>query len=185
MAMIDNTMAAGRQKAGVPKLKKVLPKVDMTPMVDLGFLLITFFIFTTEMSKPAVLPLVMPAPVKGPIDQMPVGKTAALTVLLDENDQLWYYSGDFENARQNNTLIKTGYGPDGIRKVIQQKQEQLNQLNYQGKGRDALVFIIKPGSNSSYKNAVDILDEVMITGVKTYVFAEVGEKELVWLQQSQ
>lgn len=181
MAMINNEAAPVRQRAGVRRAKNELPRIDMTPMVDLGFLLITFFIFTTEMTKPVYMPLVMPFDEPG--SPTTSGETGSLTVLLRGNNSVLYYHGSFKDAGKNNAVYESSFAPDGIRKVIQQKQQMLDQVKYQNKGRDALVLIIKPDHNSSYKNAVDMLDEVTINGVKTYAFAELDSDEKEWLEK--
>ena len=96
-----NTSINERRKAGVSRPKKHTPKIDMTPMVDLGFLLITFFVVTAEMSKQVTLDLFMPK--DGP--HMPVGKSDALTVLLSKNKTLYYYHGDWEEALKTNQIF--------------------------------------------------------------------------------
>src|SRR5688572_15019825 len=82
--------ATHRRKAGAKNLKKERPKIDMTPMVDLGFLLISFFVITTELSEPRSATLNMPK--DGPL--MPLGDSSALTILLAGNDKIYYYHGN-------------------------------------------------------------------------------------------
>lgn len=64
-----NIAIRDRRRTGISRPKKYNPKTDMTPMVDLGFLLISFFVMTTELSKPRIAPLNMPK--EGP--PIPVG----------------------------------------------------------------------------------------------------------------
>lgn len=183
MAMIDNAVAAERRRAGVRRTKKNLPRIDMTPMVDLGFLLITFFIFSSEISKPVAMTLAMPAPLKDKEPPMTAGETGSLTVLPGADDHIWYYQGSFKKASSQNAVLKTDYSPEGIRKIIQHKQQMLDRIHYQNKGRDAMVLLIKPGPNSSYKNVVDILDEATITGVKIYAVTEPDKEEKILLKE--
>ena len=93
MAAISNPAPSQRRKAGVQGMIKHNLKIDMTPMVDLGFLLITFFVITTELAKPTAMDLFMPKDGK----PMPLGKSNALTVLLDQ-DKLYYYHGEWNDA---------------------------------------------------------------------------------------
>src|SRR5258705_5682036 len=120
----------------------------MTPMVDLGFLLITFFVFTAEISKPSTLNLYMHRPDGPPID---VATSNALTVLLDEDDRVYYYHGEWKEASARNQVFKTNLSvADGLGSVIREKQKWLDELNTKEK-RSGLMVMIKPGKGASYK----------------------------------
>ena len=140
--------------------KKTL-RVDLTPMVDLGFLLITFFILTTALSEPKVASLIMPkdSPVK-----TPVKRNATLTLLLKGNDSIDYYEGD----TPAHELIKHCSFYD-LRSVIQQKQQKVGKVLGD---RKATVLIISPGDSSTYKNFVDVLDEIQINDIQHYYVVE-------------
>jgi biopolymer transport protein ExbD len=155
-------------------------RIDMTPMVDLGFLLITFFIFTTTMSENRVMKLFMPTN-KG--DSTELGKSKVLTVLLGQNNEAYAYEGKFEEAVKENRLITTTYNEsDGIGNLIRKKQKQLQETNKE-EGKDALVFLIKPTAQSSYKNVIDALDETMINGVKKYMVVDASTEEISQFQK--
>ena len=95
MAQIENT-ATTRKGRSFSHNKKHILRIDMTPMVDLGFLLITFFVFTTTMSTPKATDLFMP---KDDINHpQPLPNSLALSLLLDDNNKVFYYSGDFKEA---------------------------------------------------------------------------------------
>ena len=95
MAEMDTSGGGGHKKGpGVKKSKKLSTRVDLTPMVDLGFLLITFFIFTTTMSQPTAMRLFLPKDVKDPNEQNKVKNSAVLSLLLGKQDQVYYYEGD-------------------------------------------------------------------------------------------
>lgn len=148
----------------------------MTPMVDLGFLLITFFIFTTTMSSQAVTPLVVPK--DGP--EMDAAESATLTVLLGRNDQVLAYNGLWEEAQASKNITTTSYDVrSGIGALIRQKQQQL--LNA-GKQKTDLILLIKPTAESSYKNVVDALDEVTINTVTRYALVAPMAEETAFME---
>jgi biopolymer transport protein ExbD len=164
-----------KKRIGHPSLK-----IDMTPMVDLGFLLITFFIFTTTMSEKKAMKLFMPTEKGTPI---PIGKSKVLTVLLSQSNKIYAYEGKFEDALKDGKIVQTSYNEsDGIGRLIREKQKQLQQTD-QKEGRNALVFLIKPTIQSSYKNVIDALDETMINDVKKYMIIDASIQEQSHIQK--
>lgn len=154
-----------RPGAGIRRRSKASPKTDMTPMVDLGFLLISFFVITTEMSKPATTDLFMPRHDGGPTH---LGESGALTFLLTKNNTVYYYHGDWQTAISNNKVLKTHINyKSEIRKLIIDKQLTLDKAGNR-EGRSTLMFLIKPGGEAEYGNIIDMLDEALIHGVKKY-----------------
>ena len=166
-----------RRKAGVSRSKASIPKIDMTPMVDLGFLLITFFVVTAELSKPVTMDLFMPK--EGP--PIKLGKSDALTFLLGKNKTLYYYHGDWEEALKTNQIFQTNFfGKSGIRKVINEKQLQLDRIKTK-EGRRGLMLLIKPGDDAIYSDVINMLDEALINDVKKYAVLKPDEEEIKWL----
>ena len=161
MATIENYQA-GKTNRQI-SLKKKNTRVDLTPMVDLGFLLITFFVFTTTMNTPTVMKVDMPF--DKTTENNPVCKSCALTVLLCNDDVIKYYEGDFATA----VFHSTNYAD--IREVIRNKKELVKRVRG---STDEFVLIIKPTGESSFKNFVDITDEVTINQVKRYYLDEVS-----------
>jgi len=165
------TTAPLRKRAGVGRMKRHALKTDMTPMVDLGFLLITFFVITAELSRPRATPLYMPA--DG--DMTLAAESKSLTILTGANNKIYYYSGTQEAAEKNNSFHETGWSEsNGIGKIIREKQAQLDLA---GIDRKELVILIKPGDLSSYKNAVDVLDEMAIHLVTRYAIVKPSDWE--------
>src|SRR5205814_10376325 len=117
---------------GVKKSKKLSTRVDLTPMVDLGFLLITFFIFTTTMSQPTAMKLFLPKDTDKPEEQNKVKASGALTLLLGKNDQIYYYEGELAPDASN---FKTTSFKD-IRKVIIDKKRATDEKDF--------VVVLKP-----------------------------------------
>ena len=168
-----------RRKAGVRRQKKHNPKIDMTPMVDLGFLLITFFVITTELSKPVTLALIMPKEGTGIL----LGKSGALTVLLGKSNTIYYYHGDWNDALNANEIYQTSFSvKEGFGKVIREKQQQLDISNTK-EGRDGLMLLIKVGEEAIYGNVIDILDETLINDVKKYAVLKPQAEEINYLNK--
>lgn len=151
---------AQHQKGSRHKRKIHSLKVDLTPMVDLGFLLITFFVITTSLREPKAADLFMP---KDDSVTTPIKKSAVLTITLLSQDKLSYYHGAGDTAAVYFSDFQ------GIRKVIQNKQKRVASILGDPK---ETILIIKADSAASYKNLVDILDEVMINGIEHYYISE-------------
>jgi biopolymer transport protein ExbD len=180
MTEIATTKSIGnsRRRAGVGRMKRYSVKTDMTPMVDLGFLLIAFFVMTTELSKPTVVKLNMPK--NGPPTTL--GNSNALTILLEDNDRVYYYPGDWKGALANGQVFKTNFSEsNGLGKVIRKKQKWLD-ANSKKEGRDGLMLLLKPGKGANYKNVMNALDEALINNVKKYALLTVEPEETEWMK---
>jgi len=171
MADIGDGGGSHKKGPGVKKSVKKNTKVDLTPMVDLGFLLITFFVFTTTMSTPTAMRLRLPKDTDKPEEQNKVKESGAFTILLGRNDQVYYYEG-LDPTQLKSTNFK------GIREEILKKKKSTNP--------EDLVMIIKPSEEATYKNTVDILDEMTIAEIKRYAMVDIspGEYELVKVTES-
>ena len=197
MASIDEGGGDSHKKGpGVKKAKKLSTRVDMTPMVDLGFLLITFFIFTTTMSSPTTMELYMPKDTDKDEEQNKAKESGSLTIMLGKDNHVYYYEGMLKEDASNFT--STNF--KGIRDVIIKKKKDVIQAHQhdagcqkiQEKARTSippdpawqtacldkdLVIIIKPNAESTYKNTVDILDEMAINNIKRYAMVDLFEAE--------
>jgi len=158
-----------QQKAGVSKTKKQSLRVDLTPMVDLGFLLISFFIFTTTVSQPTVMKLIMPDDSKNlSPSEPPESKT--LNLILAGRNTVYTYNGS-----QVNDMQALGNSKTVMRDAIIQKKNLLKD-NY---GTDSgMIVLIKPTTASTYVDVVNALDEMLICNIKTYVLMDVRIEEL-------
>lgn len=172
----------GRLTLGaIRRCKKLSTKVDLTPMVDLGFLLITFFIFTTAMARPTAMKLFLPA---GDIATMPTGVSVTLTLIPVSSDKIFYYHGDLETAMQKGLYGVTGFPiANGIGNIIRQKQTALDKNPKFS--RNDMMLIIKPSPASNYRNIVDLLDEVLINNIIHYSLVDIDKAEKEMLQKQQ
>ncbi|MFI0490397.1 ExbD/TolR family protein [Flavobacterium sp.] len=163
-----NTGDGGGGKDKKVRSKKQNSKVDLTAMVDLAFLLITFFMLTTTLSKPHAMDLSLPDkedPNKKQQD-IKVDENRTMTILMGENNKLVRYVGLLATPVAGGAPKDFTYGKDGIRaELIKRKAAVLAYSTAKGKPKNGMIVIIKPGKKSNYRNLVDILDEMAIVGV--------------------
>lgn len=161
MAAIEPSAPKAGKK---PRARKHTFRLDMTPMVDLAFLLLTFFMLTTTFAKPHVMNLQMPAK-SAPDKETPLRESQAMTIILGSGHQAYYYFG---LARPEDpsvpvpTLHTTDFGPKGIRQALLAR----------GQRRPAPVVLIKAGPRARYSDMVNILDELNITGQQKYALTD-------------
>jgi len=159
--MAEVNTGGGGKKGGKKRAKKVSTKIDMTPMVDLAFLLITFFMLTTTFSKPQTMEVNMPDKTENN-EQQPLKESKALTIILGEDNKVYYFTGLTDPK-----VELTDFSAQGIRQVLLQKNKQIKDM----------VVLIKPMNTSRYKNMVDILDEMHITNTKRYAIVDITPKD--------
>ncbi len=175
MAELNTDGGGGKKGSGKVRSKKSNSKVDLTAMVDLAFLLITFFMLTTSLSKPQSMPLGMPDKEDKPIDEKPidVADDRTLTILLGENNKVTWYYGLLDNPIEGPS--DSSYGKEGIRKEILSKVKSVPEKY--GDPKKGLIVILKLDKKTNYKNMVDILDEMAITKVPTYAIVDLTPEE--------
>ena len=168
MAEMDTSGGGGHKKGpGVKKAKKLSTRVDLTPMVDLGFLLITFFIFTTTMSQPTAMKLNLPKDTDKPDEQNKLKESAALTVMPAKDNQVYYYEGLDPSKIQSSNF-------KAIRDVILDKKKRTDPKDF--------MVIIKPTQDATYKNTVDILDEMKIDDIHRYALVDISPTEMNFIK---
>lgn len=142
--------------------------IDMTPMVDLGFLLITFFILTITMNKPNTIDMKLPAKPKDnvKVDIPEIDLSNSISVLLGKDNKIYYHQFDEAGLTDPSKLQETTFDPEGIDKVI-------DNAKARAKKPDIFTVIIKPTDDSNYENFVQILDEMEITNTDHYGITEV------------
>jgi len=161
-----NTGDGGGGKGGKVRSKKQNSKVDLTAMVDLAFLLITFFMLTTTLSKPQSMDLTLPDKEKDDTQKkdIKVDENRTMTLLLGENGKLVRYMGMLEKPLA--APKDFSYGKDGIRKELITRMQGVKEYSTAlGKPKNGMIVIIKPSKKSTYRNLVDVLDEMAIVGV--------------------
>jgi biopolymer transport protein ExbD len=169
MAELNTGDGGGKDKK--VRSKKQNSKVDLTAMVDLAFLLITFFMLTTTLSKPQSMNLGLPAKDKPneKNEDIKVDEFRTMTILLGDNDKLVRYNGLLATPVPGGAPKDFTYGKEGIRKeLLVRKKAVLAYSTAQGKPNNGMIVIIKPGKKSNYRNLVDVLDEMAIVDVPTY-----------------
>lgn len=165
--------------AGKTGRKKYSTRIDLTPMVDLGFLLITFFVFTTALSLPKTLKLVTPT--KG--DSLSLGESAALSVIPAGTGMVFYYNGDLNDAVAQKSYGLTSLAEsDGIGQIIRDKKAAMETFK-KGSAKD-LTLMIKPSVSANMQEIVSLLDEVSINAVSHYCLLDAGNDELAFMDRN-
>lgn len=206
MAEIAESGGGGKHKKGKPK--KLSTRIDFTPMVDLGFLLITFFMLATTLIKPQTMEIAMPSKDKvSEEEQTKVKASRAVTLVLGKDNEVYYYEGTRENDIDPK-MTKTDFAPTGIRKYLIQKnydimikirdlkqeldnkkitEEDFNKRKEELMAdKSAPIVLIKATDESSYRSLIDILDEMAICNIGRYAIVDITpyDLELIKSQQS-
>jgi len=176
MAELD-TSGGGKHKGGKVRSKKVSTRIDLTAMVDLAFLLITFFMFTTTLAKKKAMDLAMPNNTDQKA-QLPIAATRSMTILLGSHNKLEWYMG--EPGKSAPTV--DNYGKDGLRKALIENGKQVAASH--AAPDNFMIVLIKPSDKSTYENLVSTLDEMSITGVQSYAIVKITPMEVSDLQKN-
>jgi len=176
MAELD-TSGGGKHKGGKVRSKKQSTRVDLTAMVDLAFLLITFFMLTTTLSKKKAMDLAMPDNSEQK-NQLPVAATRSMTVLLGSHNKIEWYMG--EPGKSAPTV--DNYGKDGLRKALIENGKKVAETH--AAPDNFMIVLIKPSDKSTYENLVNTLDEMSITNVQSYAIVKITPAELGDLQKN-
>ncbi|NQD70255.1 biopolymer transporter ExbD [Sphingobacterium shayense] len=172
MAELNQDSGKG-DKGGKVRAKKAGGKVDLTAMVDLAFLLITFFMLTTSLNKPQAMDVAMPD--KNKIDKndnLEIADNRSITLLLGSDDKISWYYGQLATPIYPPATVE--YGKDGIRQVLLKMQKEVPA---RAGGKD-LIVVIRPSEKSIHRNLVDILDEMKIVDVKRYMISAINDDEI-------
>jgi len=176
MAELD-TSGGGKHKGGKIRSKKASTRVDLTAMVDLAFLLITFFMLTTTLSKKKAMDLAMPDnSVKQ--NQLPVAATRTMSIVLGSHNRLEWYMGEPGKSAPN----VMGYGKNDLRKAVIENGKQVEATH--AAPDNFMIVLIKPSDKSTYENLVNVLDEMNITGVQSYAITTILPMEKADLQKN-
>ncbi len=206
MAQIQESGGGGHGKGGKKRAKKSSTHVDMTPMVDLAFLLLTFFVLTSTFSKPKVLRMIFPEKLDDKTKDVKAPEVKdGITLLLTANDKIYYYRGSLKPTTE---LIPIDYTRTGLRKVLidynadmlsklQGIQKRMNKLNdkdtaakrkldeevLQVQTASKQIVLVKNDEGATYRNMIDVMDEFMITQIAKYFVIDEGmaqlEKDLI------
>lgn len=179
MAELD-TSGGGKKGGGKVRSKKQSTRVDLTAMVDLAFLLITFFMLTTTLAKPQAMDLAMPdKDEKQPDSKLEVADNRSMTILLGAGNRVEWYMGAVDNPLTPPQV--DNFGKAGIRKALLEKKKEVLALT--GNPAKGLIVLIKPSDKSNYRNLVDILDEMAIIKPQTYAIVDITDPEISLLKR--
>jgi biopolymer transport protein ExbD len=201
MAEINHDQGtSGKDKKKGPKQKKSSTHIDMTPMVDLAFLLLTFFMLTTTFSKPKTMEVNMPVKPDDTTNITKIPESRSITILIGEENKIVWYTG---TGQENPTPMVTNLSANGIRKTLIEKnrvlydsaiklKERLNKneipkdeykkmLSELMKQDIGAIVLIKAVENANYSSVVDILDEMAITHISRYAIVDITDPEIKML----
>ena len=193
--------SGSHKKRKKKRAKKLTTQIDLTPMVDLGFLLITFFMLATSLIKPQTMEITMPSDKKVLEEDKTVAKASqAISIILGKDDIVYYYFGKTEGAK----LLKTNYAPDGLRKILlaknydvakqvedlknEKNRTRMKEEDFQKRisairaNKNAPVVRIMATDDSNYKNLVDALDEMNICSISRYAIVDFDEPDKALLR---
>jgi biopolymer transport protein ExbD len=200
--MAEIAQDSSKGKKGKKKgAKKVSTRIDLTPMVDLGFLLITFFMLTTTMIKPQTMEIAMPSKEKvAEEEQTQVKNSRAITVVLAKDNKVYYYIGTRDENGNDPKATLTDFSANGIRHFLIQRNydvivnveklkkekidKQMSDEDFDKKKLDLMadkkapIVIIKATDDASYKNLIDILDEMAICDIGRYAIVDITDYDL-------
>jgi biopolymer transport protein ExbD len=208
MAQIESGGGEGHGRHSKKRAKKLSTRIDMTPMVDLAFLLLTFFVLTSTFSKPRVLRMIFPEKITDPNVKPAVIKDG-LTLILNGTDKIYYYSGKLDEIK---SLDSTDFSSNGLRKILKERNKGFlaalakiqkesdngpkNDTAFERKIKEKLekvqneskfVVLVKHSEDASYKNMIDVVDEFLITQVGKYFVVDEGllpkEKALLGIKK--
>ena len=169
MAEIQNPQKGSRRKIQAPR-------IDFTPMVDLGFILITFFIYTTTMAQPNTMQVNMPS------DEHTDSPTqfieeSTITLIPVKGHNVVHYNGALKSADQ---LQMHGIGK--MLDILIARKKAVAELppSFSGEAHK-LHVLIKPGDDSRYADLVELLDDMSIVDVPYYAIVDVSSEEKEWI----
>ncbi|MBP7807652.1 MAG: biopolymer transporter ExbD [Bacteroidia bacterium] len=191
----------GGHKGGKKRAKKQSTRIDMTPMVDLAFLLLTFFVLTATFSKPKSMELTFPAPPEKEEDMPPIKK--GITFLLSKDDRIFYYEGQFRPVADDKgpatELKELSFDQSSLHKYLLEKNKEMDdkikalQAKHESKqladttykrlvretkaDKDSYTYLIKTDDQATYKNVIDVIDELNFFVVGKYVMVDILKPE--------
>ena len=167
MADLDTSGGGKHKGSGGPRSKKMSTRVDMTPMVDLGFLLITFFMLTTTFNKPQAMSQNFPEKQDKKDEDAVVKASKVLQLIPWENNKIYYFFGTGDPKDGPSIIDSVDFTvTKNIRPIL---KKHLSQVKAKFGSEDDAIFLIKPKDKSKFKNYVDLMDELNIVGVKRLV----------------
>ena len=178
MAELD-TSGGGKHKGGTVRSKKQSTRVDLTAMVDLAFLLITFFMLTTTLAKPQAMDIAKPDKDKTDQQELTIADNRTMTILLGANNRLEWYMGLIDKPLTAPQV--DNYGRNGIRKALIENLKKV--IASTGDPSKGLIVLIMPSDQSNYKNFVDILDEMKVSNIDRYAIVEISDPDIALLKR--
>jgi biopolymer transport protein ExbD len=209
MAQIQTQDHGGKKGSKKKRAKKHPSEIDMTPMVDLMCLLITFFMLTTAFAKPKVMVITMPDKDKDQEqkDQPKISEARTLNILLSANDEVFYYKGQPAPKKPMPVVVQSDFSKDGVRKMLLDWNRDLftKITEYRDKrltgeiivadstfdntikqmkldDKKGPIVLIKADTSAKYRDIVNIIDEMAICNIASYAIVDIGQVEVMMIE---
>ena len=200
MAEINHDQGTAKKGSKKPHQKKASTHIDMTPMVDLAFLLLTFFMLTTTFSKPKTMEINMPVKTDDKEQQQKVAESQTITILLGGKDKVVWYTGLTDPTPNITNLSATGLRKtliekngnvyanatilrDSLNRGFIKKDEFKKRLSEIKQDKKGLIVLIKAMEDASYENLVDVLDEMAVCHIGRYAIVDITPVEVEMLEK--
>lgn len=170
--------------------KKSPPRVDLTAMVDLGLLLITFFMFTTTMAKPKAMQLDLPnKDLEIPEEERSkIKEDEAITLILGAEHKIYYYEGiGSDPANKPEVKVTTFADNGGLRDVIIDKKKKVEALKASGRlaADDKTTVVIKPSTECTTDDVIKTIDEMTINNITVFAVTDISDMDISLMQEKQ
>ena len=142
---------------GKKKKKRAGVRIDMTPMVDVAMLLLTFFMLTTVFNKPQTMELNLPPDSKV---QVEVAATTLLTVRVAPNMEIYWNMGNEPTALKKITIKE-------LRPLLKEKLRNIPKL----------ITLVQIDRDAKYNDMVDIIDELNLAEITRFSIAPLKDTD--------
>jgi len=154
MADVQTAEPHGKKKGGRKKKRRISVRIDMTPMVDVAFLLLTFFMLTTAFNRPQAMEINVP-----PNDsKVEVAASNLMTIRVVPDGSIYW-----------------NLSTDAPQKVVW--KDFHNLIIDKNKTNTRLITLIKVDRKAKYQDMINIIDELNLDNVTRFSLAPMTDDD--------